>query len=242
MRAHVDKLKQHARVAADSARLIGVLPTVRRGLELLLRERPHRDLRFDARHGTDTSGSVPPSQLGISDPTARAQAVLYLPSPARVTRRLLDALDIDPAQWSFIDFGAGKGRVVLVAAERPFREVIGVELSADLQRVALDNLRRYRGPADVRRIRVELGDARAFTFPPGDLVLHFYHPFGPPILREVLRGLERAMQEQPRRVRIVYLGAFTDAMLTFAAFRLLKQRSFETCLEPKYSWALFENA
>lgn len=236
------RLEDRARLLSRSVQLLGVRATARRSLELLLRERPDRDRSFDARHGTDTSGRVPPAELGIEDTVARTQAVVYLPSPARVTRQLLAFAAPGPHDWAFMDLGSGKGRVVLVAAERPFRSVAGVELSPHLHQVAQRNLQRYRGPADLTRVTLQLGDARSAPLPEGDTLLHLYHPFGAPILRELLRRLEASLIARPRRLRIVYLGAFVEAMMVFAEFRYLTQVHFETCLEPKYSWAVFDAA
>ena len=46
---------------------------------------PESDSEFDARHGTDTAGSVEPGDLGIGNAESRKLAIRYLPSPLRVT-------------------------------------------------------------------------------------------------------------------------------------------------------------
>ena len=40
--------------------------------------------------------------------------------------RLLDAVTLAPERCTFVDLGAGMGRVVLHAARRPFRQIVGV--------------------------------------------------------------------------------------------------------------------
>ena len=87
------------------------------------------DRTFDERHGTDTAGlgrARPARDRRRRDP---GQAILYLPSPVRVTQ--LDARQRRrrPAERTFVDLGCGKGRVLLVAAQRPFRRVVGIEIS-----------------------------------------------------------------------------------------------------------------
>src|ERR1044071_2992417 len=96
---------------------------------LFLTYHPERDRSFDRAFGTDTAGSVSPPHLGIADDHARTQAILYLPSPARVTRWMLDHVGIDHRDFSFVDLGCGKAPVVLIASEYPFRQVVGVEIS-----------------------------------------------------------------------------------------------------------------
>ena len=51
---------------------------------------------------------------------------------------------------SFIDVGAGMGRAVLLAAELPFRRVVGVELNPTLARIARKNLTAWRASGRAR--------------------------------------------------------------------------------------------
>lgn len=50
------------------------------------------------------------------------------------------ALDIDPARFSFVDYGSGRGRMHLTAARLPLRRVIGVEFSRRRHDQAADNI------------------------------------------------------------------------------------------------------
>jgi hypothetical protein len=45
--------------------------------------------------------------------------------------------------FTFIDLGSGKGRVLLMASDYPFKRIIGVEFMPELQRVAQENIRKY---------------------------------------------------------------------------------------------------
>ena len=46
------------------------------------------------------------------------------------------ALHLDFQDFNFVDIGSGKGRALLLASDYPFREIIGIELSPELDRVA----------------------------------------------------------------------------------------------------------
>jgi len=48
--------------------------------------------------------------------------------------------------YTFVDFGSGKGKVVLLAPRLPFRKVIGLEFAQQLIAVAQRNIRSFRGP------------------------------------------------------------------------------------------------
>ena len=54
----------------------------------------------------------------------------------------ISGLATDPSDVTFVDFGSGKRRVVLIAAFFPLKAIIGVELSRELHEIALETLRR----------------------------------------------------------------------------------------------------
>ena len=86
-----------------------------------------------------SSGMREIGTLDVVSSAAARYAVRYDPSNPEVVRGLISKLQIDYSRFSFIDFGSGKGRVLLVAAGFPFKEVIGVEFSRELHEVALKN-------------------------------------------------------------------------------------------------------
>lgn len=229
------------RVIRESIGLLGFWMTMRYLLIYLLSYKPYNDHSFDHRHGTETSGMVPTSDLDIADEATKWQSNLYLGSPARVTRHLIKSLDIDCNEYSFVDYGSGKGRVLFAAAEFPFRQVVGVEISQALHATATTNLENYRGKVRQSEIDLWCGDAREFPLPDGNLVLHMYHPFGPDILKEMLEIIQRAKARQPeRRIIVPYLfsiGVSKAVFQEFAAFELVRD---ELCVNNLYRWTLYE--
>ncbi len=132
--------------------------------------------------------------LGQLDPEAVGPSIEfathYEPTPIGDAERLLDALPFPPERTTFVDIGSGMGRVVLLAAERPYRQVIGVEISPALHEVAKENRARY--PANrlqCRDIRLVRADAAAFAFPRGDLAVYLYNPFRAAVMEPVVARL-----------------------------------------------------
>ena len=87
----------------------------------------------------------------------------YLPTrPSRV-RQVIRSLQIENyGDFTFIDMGSGKGRVLFVAAERPFRSIQGVEYDAGLHRQAEDNI--ARSSRKLSRIELHNVDASQYEF------------------------------------------------------------------------------
>jgi SAM-dependent methyltransferase len=147
--------------------------------------------RFDAEHGVTTEALV---FLGELDPEAIGPALEhathYEPTPVAQAEALLAASPLRPERTTFIDLGAGMGRVVLLAARLPFKAVVGVEISPALVEIARENLAAARDPLRVARdLRLVRADASAYRFPPGDLAVYLYNPFAAPILDAVLINL-----------------------------------------------------
>ena len=222
----------------------------RRGaLELVTGRRPYQpatDRSFDERHGTDTSGSIEPTELGIDDANVRENAILYLPSPPRVTRWMLDHAGVDPSEFTFVDLGCGKGRVLLIAAERPFERIVGVEISSDLAAIARANVACYRPESRrVREIQVVNADATDFDMPDANLLVHLYHPFEPVITAAVMQRLAASLSGAPRRVVIAYLlytAAVDPVKEMFAGFPWLHLVRYEQSRRGHYNWLLYTNA
>jgi SAM-dependent methyltransferase len=223
----------------------GLVRTAADVMTLLATYRPERDASFDRRFGTDTAGCLPTTELDIADGPARDAAVLYLPSPARVTRWAIQTLPLDHRTHSFVDLGCGKGRVLLVASEFPFQRIVGVEVSPRLAGIARENVRRYTPKTrKCWAVDVHQVEAARFSFPATDLLIHFYHPFEPPMLREVLLQLERSLATQPRRVTIAYLlysAAIGPVAEVFGQFPWLRQSGHEQSLLGQYDWLFYSN-
>jgi SAM-dependent methyltransferase len=147
--------------------------------------------RFDADHGVTTEALV---FLGELDPHAIGpsleHATHYEPTPVAQAEALLAASPLRPEDATFVDLGAGMGRVVLLAARWPFRAVIGVEISPALVEIARENVAAARDPRRiVRDVKIVRADAAGYAFPKGNLVVYLYNPFRAPLLGTVLANL-----------------------------------------------------
>ena len=227
-------------VIRESIGLIGFWMTLRYAFIWLLSYKPFADNRFDRRHGTDTSGMVPTRDLDIDDDATKWQSNLYLGSPARVTRHIIDSLDIDPAEFTFVDYGSGKGRALFVAAEQPFKKVVGVEISEQLHQVAERNLDCYVGAPLQTEIDLWCGNALDYPLPEGNLILHMYHPFGPDVLGQMLEKIRQEAGEQSRRILVPYLFSIGVAKMVFREHPEFTRVKDELCVNNLYRWTLYE--
>jgi SAM-dependent methyltransferase len=183
--------------------------------------------RFDAEHGVTTEALV---FLGELDPDAIGPSLEYAthyePAPVAQAEALLDASPLPPERATFVDLGAGMGRVVLLAARRPFRAVIGVEISPALVEIARENLTTACDPQrKARDVKIVRADAAAYAFPRGDVVVFMYNPFRGPVLDRALASL-RTTGEGREVVLLYHTPVERDTIDATGAFALIADLGF----------------
>lgn len=113
-----------------------------------------------------------------------------------------------------LDYGSGKGGAALTLARFPFDEVIGVELSADLVRIARDNVARARR----RNIRFVQCDAETFTDLDRVTHIYLYNPFPCPVLQGVVANVRTSLARRERTVTLIYKNPIcADALVAAPA-------------------------
>ena len=134
--------------------------------------------------------------------------------------------------FTFIDLGSGKGRVLLMASEHPFKRIIGVEFMPELHLAAQQNIPRYASERQqCRQIESICMDARDFEFPDGPLVVYLFNPFSESTFARVLEHLRQSVQQAPRPVYIAY--RFTEFE------KLLAQSSWLQRVTAAEQWAVY---
>ena len=173
----------------------------------LFRETPHADGKphpFDAEFGLDTGGFVSWRDMqtgGANDPYISG----YLGIAPSVGRRVCAMVDA-PQDYVFVDIGSGKGRMLAVASEFPFKRVIGVEIGGELAAAGARNAEAIRARFPERTpIESIHADAAAWELPREPLVVFMNQPFEVPVMCKLLRRLEESLAAAPRPVIVIYL-------------------------------------
>jgi SAM-dependent methyltransferase len=131
----------------------------------------------------------------------------YQPIEADLFRDVMSRVEIDFARFTFIDIGSGKGRALLLAAEFPFRRIIGVELLPELHAIAAQNVAALTARENTHpAIETFCGDATQFSFPEEPLVVYLFNPLPEFSLRKLVRNLEASLLQSPRSAHVVYVN------------------------------------
>lgn len=177
--------------------------------------------RFDAEYGVVTEtllflGDLDPERVGPN----LAHATHYEPTPVADFARLLARLPLSVEGATFVDLGAGMGRAVLLAALRPFKQIVGVEISPALAAIARQNLAAApRRSFRCRDVRIVCADAAAYRFPRGDLVVYLYNPFDRVVLAPIVARL--AGRRPPNLAIVYHTPTEREAIEAHGAFELV---------------------
>jgi hypothetical protein len=160
------------------------------------------DIDYDFDHSVDTTWATVTLRTRFRE---WLYGVQYQPSEPTLFHQILHSLPVAPDGFTFIDLGSGKGRTLLMASDYAFRRIVGIELLAELDTIAQQNLTRYHS-AQQKCFAVEshAGDARTFAFPPEPTALYLFNPFPEYVLRTVLANLRNSLTESPRPVFVIY--------------------------------------
>ena len=219
---------------------LGPVETVKALMVNALSYNPAKDRSFDRRFKTVTSSIVPLDGLGITDREKTKSAVYYISSPVRFERYLLGSLNIDYSQFDFVDIGSGKGRVLMIASDWPFRSITGVEISKPLCVVAEKNLQIYSSRTQrCRNISVRCMDATQFPIEQKNAVYHFYHPFQPDLLKPMLEKIATTFRGSDTKVYLAYIWMqLPEIFPLFESLGFKRLQHVET-LNRRYQYAIF---
>ena len=178
------------------------------------------DAFYDRLNHVDTGGM-------IDLPEMEGKGRNYLGTPPRAWKLVMGHLPVDPARFTYVDFGCGKGRTLLLASAMGFRRLIGVDLSPGLLAVARQNLAS-------KGLEAELvcGDVRDFAFPEEPLVLFMYNPFYLDVMRQVAENLRASVLARPRDVYVVYYSAACKEAWRLPEFEVHRETDY---IYPNYA-------
>jgi SAM-dependent methyltransferase len=184
-----------------------------------------RDTARDLYHDVDTYAVVPADELKMSGADrANSGCYDYDPTPWRALPRLLRLASLPTEGFTFIDFGCGKGRILLSALAHPFARVVGVEFSPYLCQIARSNLSTARF---LRRrcaeAQVVCGDAADYPIPAGPVLFFFYNPFSYQIMERVLNNIVCSYQSSCRPMYLIFYA--TSAQIPLIS-KFLQRQSF----------------
>ena len=185
---------------------------------------------LDRASGLDTSRELDLQQVGLAHP----ERVRYEPTGWIDLQRIFRAHEPRPRDV-FLDYGCGKGRVLVMAARRNFARVIGVEIAPELCEVARRNLDSDRSRRRCGAVEVVVADVTEWEVPDDVTVAFMHNPFRGQVFEQAVAELLASLDRNPRRIRVIYRVPMEEQRL-LATGRARLVQSF-VGLRPGREWS-----
>ena len=173
------------------------------------------DVLFDYRYGVDTYTAVSKDDLFTGERHALQNR--YFPSPfALIELAFQEARAIlgdEIRDCHLLDYGSGKGKVLIAGARYGFALSRGIEYTEAMHRIAVRNIAKLGLTDKTQLIR---GDATEFFPGPRDRVVYFFNPFEGEVLDKTLRNL-KSVEPEGKRVIVVYNPICDDIFCRYFA-------------------------
>ena len=178
-------------------------------------------------HGRLWLDRIPDRVLGIETATRIPQSALgwgpergnwYEASPWRTLSSVLPRSAVSGSDV-FVDFGCGKGRVLLQAARYPFRKVIGVELSPGIAEVARRNVMQVSRHLACKDVEIVTADLAEFQIPDDLTVAFCFNPATGDVFKRLLENIAVSLLRRPRPFQLLYHNPAMEDVLAEAGWR-----------------------
>ncbi|MEO6452577.1 MAG: class I SAM-dependent methyltransferase [Ginsengibacter sp.] len=122
------------------------------------------------------------------------------------------------ANNNIVDYGCGKGRVLVVAASYGFKKIIGIEFARELCEMAKKNILRLQYNFPEKFFNVIHADAVDYLIEDDINVFFFFNPFNEIVMLTVVKNILRSLKINPREVYAVYLNPVHKEIFMSAGF------------------------
>lgn len=164
-------------------------------------------------------------------------ASIYQPVNYYTAEMLMNKLDKQDKEGTFLDVGCGKGRMLAVAASYGFNTLIGIDFSAQLCHEAIEQSISIEKKYPNASITVECEDAREYELPNDVSVIFMFNPFDDLVMKDFLARVNQSLKQKPRAIKILYANPVCRKLLLDEGFS-------ETFYFKKLKWlegSVFEN-
>lgn len=164
-----------------------------------------------------------------------SSASYYISIPGKTMAKIMRNMHIG-ADDSFLDIGCGKGFILYLAHKTGFGRVHGIDLSADLCRIANENLKilKISGKATAECIdAAEFRDFDGFSF------IFMNNPFSGDVMEQVVHNIELSLMRKPRQLTIIYLNPRCHYVLGSSVFFRLTEKRSVSVYNPVTKWDVY---
>jgi SAM-dependent methyltransferase len=190
------------------------------------------EIRGERKYHLDTSGIIELEHLSINSRLVEF-AQPYQGANYYLLEKVFEYLRQQKANKRIVDYGSGKGRIMVVAAHYGFTDITGIDFSSQLCEEARKNTQALAQFPDVK-FTVIHAEATTYPIKKEDNVLFFFNPFDEVVMEQVLINIRQSLRQYPRKMYIAYINPVHKDVFEEADFEevfyLKKMEYVEACV------------
>lgn len=148
-----------------------------------------------------------------------SHASIYQGSNYYLIEKAFEYLKNENANKSLVDFGSGKGRILVVAAYYGFKNITGIDFVESLCKEAERNIEKKKALFPATNFKIICGDAANYTIENDANVFFFFNPFDEVIMLPVVKNILLSFRNNPRKIYVVYLNPLYKEIFLSAGFK-----------------------
>ena len=120
---------------------------------------------------------------------------------------------------NIVDFGCGKGRVLVVAAYFEFKNITGIDFAKALCVSAGQNIQKTKLRYPSATFTIVCDDVVNYKIKKEQNVFFFFNPFDEVVMLEVVKNILASLKEKSRKVYIMYVNPVHKEIFLSAGFQ-----------------------
>jgi len=145
-------------------------------------------------------------------------ASIYQGTNYFLIEKAFEYLKSEKANNHLVDFGSGKGRILVVAAHYGFKSITGIDFSSSLCREAEYNIEKIIPKFPSTNFKVICDDATNYAIEPDKDVFFFFNPFDEVVMLQVVKNILFSVKQKPRKIFVVYINPLHKEIFLSAGF------------------------
>jgi SAM-dependent methyltransferase len=145
-------------------------------------------------------------------------ASIYQGTNYFIIEKAFEFLNNENANPNIVDFGCGKGRVLIVAAFYGFKKITGIDFAESLCREAELNIEKIKRLFPKTDFEIVCDDAVNYSIENDSNVFFFFNPFDEVVMLQIVKNILSSFKKTERKIYIVYVNPLHKEIFLSAGF------------------------
>jgi hypothetical protein len=145
-------------------------------------------------------------------------ASIYQATNYFLIEHAFDFLKNEEVNLHLVDYGSGKGRIMVVAAYYGFKKITGIDFSKSLCHEAEINIEKIKLGFPSVDFEIICDDAVNYSIKNDDTVFFFFNPFDEVVMLQVVKNILASLKKNERKIYVVYVNPLHQEIFLSAGF------------------------